>query len=359
MLISDATISRLRIFNQHIGPPTFDRPHEVVSHMGYIQAQDYLGSLWAVGLRMKVASESIIEQALADRSIVRTWPARNTLHYVAAEDVRWMLDLLAPHAMQQRLGRYRQLELEPKTFHLSGRLLLNSLKSNGQLTRSDCYQVLEHGGISTAGQRGIHILQHLALEKLICFGPRQGKQQTFVLFDDWVPETKPKTREEALSELTLRFFSSHGPATVKDFAWWTGLTTADAKVGLENVSSALVEERLDDKVYWMPPSNRTSQITPMHTVLLPPFDEYLVGYADRSAVLDPKHILSTNAGGGMLSAVIVIDGKVAGTWKRTLKKNSVEITPSWFTPPTEEETRSFSVAAQRYATFIGLPAFVN
>ena len=109
---------------------------------------------------------------------MRTWPARNTLHYVAAEDVKWMLDLLAPRAMQQRLGRYRQLGLEPEAFQRSAQLLLTSLKSNGQLTRSDCYQVLEHGGVSTAGQRGIHILQHLALEKLICFGPRQGKQHT-------------------------------------------------------------------------------------------------------------------------------------------------------------------------------------
>ncbi len=178
MMISDLTIAHLRIINQHIEPSTFASPHEVVSAMGFVQAQDYLGSLWAVGLCMQVASESSIEQALTEQSIVRTWPARNTLHYVAVEDVRWMLDLLAPRAMLQRLGRYRQLGLVPETFQRSGHLLLKSLRSSGQLTRPECYQVLEHGGVSTAGHRGSHILQHLALEKLICFGPRQGKQQT-------------------------------------------------------------------------------------------------------------------------------------------------------------------------------------
>ena len=349
----NSTIARLRMVNQQIHPATLETPQEVVKSMGFIQAQDYLGSLWAVGLRMKRASQVLIEQALADGSIVRTWPSRNTLGVVAAEDVRWILELLTPRAMFARKGRYRQLGLDEEAFKSAARLITEALSGHTPLARSECYRVLEAGGVSTEGQRGIHILSHLALEKLICFGPREGKQQTFVLLDEWVPETIQKSREEALADLALRYFSSHGPATVKDFAWWSGLTIGEVKTGLENVKSQLAEEHVNNSAYWMP-QHDNMPMGEAKPVLLPGFDEYLVGYTDRSAVLAPELARGVNANGGMLNPIIVIGGLVKGTWKRTLKKGAVEIAANWFETPGADDIGGFEVAAKAYADFLGL-----
>ncbi len=347
-------IARQRMHHQHIRGEKFETPHDVVSAMGFLQAQDYLGSLWAVGLRMKRSSEKSIELALAERSIVRTWPSRSTLGYTAAEDVRWVLDLLAPRAIAARQGRYRQLELIEEDFRVSSRLIEVALNMKHQLTRQESFQVLERGGVSTEGQRGIHILSHLAFQKLICFGPRSGKQQTFVLLDEWVPDLKSKPRSEGLSELTLRFFTSHGPATLKDFAWWSGLTLADVKTGLEDVRSRLIEETIDGKEYWMAAVEPEPGTMNEGAVLLPGFDEYLVGYTDRSAVLDPELARHVNANGGMLNPIIVIDGLVKGTWTRKLKKDAVEVEAKCLKDPDGKELAAFELAAEKYGEFLGL-----
>ena len=181
------TIARQRLANQQIADPTLTRPADVVAWLGAMQAQDYLGALWAIGLRLPGAREATVEQALADRSIVRTWPMRGTLHFVAAADARWMLALLAPRTMAQAAGRFRQLGLDDDAFALSRDACIAALQGGRQLTRAALYQVVEAAHVSTAGQRGIHILWRLAHEQLICFGARAGKQQTFALLDEWAP----------------------------------------------------------------------------------------------------------------------------------------------------------------------------
>lgn len=354
-MITASEIPRRRLSNQYIYPDLATRPLEVVNRMGLIQAQDYLGALWAVGLRMQEAAEAEIERAFTERSIVRTWPARGTLHFAAAADVRWMLDLLSPHTIASRAGRFAELDLDEETFTKSRRAVIQALDSEQHLCRDAIYQRLQAAGISTAGQRGMHILWRLAQEGLICFGPRQGKQQTFVLLDEWLPPTPKLDRGQALGELTRRYFFGHGPATLKDFIWWSGLTVSEAKAGLETAKRDLVEEAYDGRHYWrvdhpMSPSGATQVLH-----LLPAFDEYLVGYQDRSAVLDGQYTRRTNNGGGILNPVILYDGHVVGTWKRTLKKDAVVVTPDWFTPPTPAQISAFETAATRYNTFLGLP----
>jgi hypothetical protein len=323
--------------------------------MGVVQAQDYLGALWAIGLRMQSATEAAIEQALADRSIVRTWPARGTLHFVAAADVRWMLELLTPRIVRRSAGRFRQLDLDDDTFARSRDLFIHALQGRKQLSRDAMYQVLESAHISTAGQRGIHILWRLAQEGLICFGTREGKQQTFALLAEWVSLAKTMARDEALAELARRYFTTHGPATLHDFVWWSGLTTSDASVGLEMAKPHLVPEVIDGQTYWLPLSIPTAIDTSPTAYLLPAFDEYLVGYKDRNAILDPMYVKQTNAGGGMLSPTIIIDGQVVGTWKRTLKKGLVVITPRWFTLLKKAQKHTFTLAALQYGAFLELP----
>lgn len=202
-----------RLSNQYLAKNRFADPGDVVAWFGAVQAQDYLGSLWGIGLRTIDACEGAVEKAIANRKIVRTWPMRGTLHFVPAADVRWMLKLLTPRVIARSAGRYRQLELDKRTFANSKKVFVRALEGGKQLTRTEMYKALEAAKISVAGQRGIHILGHLAQEGLICFGNRRAKQQTFVLLDEWVPENQSLNREEALAKLARCYFRSHGPAT--------------------------------------------------------------------------------------------------------------------------------------------------
>lgn len=353
--MTSLSIAHYRLACQHIAHATFEQPGELVGWLGAVQAQDYLGALWAVGLRMQAATETRIEQALTDRSIVRTWPMRGTLHFVAAADAAWMLDLLAPRVIARAARRYRQLGLDDAAFERSRALFVDALQGDKQLTRHALMQLLEVARISTAGQRGIHILGRLAQEGLVCLGARAGKQQTFALLSEWVPQARTLTRPEGLAELSRRYFTSHGPATLQDFVWWSGLSTSDARTGLEMAMPQLAQETIDGRAYWVSTSASQSQTPSPTAYLLPAFDEYLVGYRDRSAVLDPTHVKQTNAGGGMLSPTLVVDGQIAGTWKRTLKKSAVVIMLSLFRQLTKAEGQAAATAAGQYGAFLELP----
>jgi hypothetical protein len=357
------------------------KPGEVVQRMGMVQAQDYLGALWAVGLRTPGATEADIEQAIAERQFVRTWPARGTLHFVAAQDVRWMLALLAPRAVQGASSRHRQLGLDEETFARSRKRITQVLRNGNRMTREALYQAMESSGISPEGQRGIHILGRLAQEGLICFGPRDGKQQVFVLLEEWLPAASdlpgardlPGTEvlppEQALAELARRYFTSHGPATVKDFAWWSGLTVTKARAGLEMAGPHLAQVEMDGIRYWGPPSApakvepsrvKPSRVKPSPAVhLLPAFEEYLLGYTDRSAVLEPGYAQQKVARNGILRPIIVIDGQVVGAWKRALKKETVIVTPTWFAQPDEACLKAFRGAVVNYGEFLGLEAVLG
>lgn len=351
-------IALRRLRNQRIAGARFDKPGDVAAWMGAVQAQDYLGALWALGLRMQPAREEAIEQAIADRTVVRTWPMRGTLHFVAPADIRWMLALLTPRVIAGQRGRHRQLELDQADFDRSRGLLTRALEGGRQLTRDAAYETLEAAGVSTAGQRGIHILARLAQDGLLCFAARQGKQQSFALLEEWVPPARALERDEALAELAARYFTSHGPATVQDFTWWSGLTVADAKLGIELAGPRLERETLDGRDYWFSAKEPAARLESPTAWLLPPFDEYTVAYKDRSAVLDPAQgkLMSIN---GIFYPVILLDGRAAGTWKRVFKKDSVVITLSPFSPLKKKELGAIAEAAERYGAFLGLPAVLE
>jgi hypothetical protein len=349
-------VAHHRLANQHIAKATFEKPSDVVAWLGAVQAQDYLGALWAVGLRTRNATEQEIEGAIADRTIVRTWPLRGTLHFVAAADVRWILELLTPRIIAGSAGRRRQLDLDEATFARSKELFVSVLQGGQQLPRDAMYGLLEAAHISTAGGRGLHILWRLALEGILCFGARKGKQQTFALLDDWVPAARTKERDEALAELARRYFTSHGPATLQDFVWWSGLTAADARAGLEMAKPHLAQEVIAGQTYWLSSSLPTGKGSSPPAYLLPAFDEYTVAYKDRSAVLDPLVAERANSRNGILSPTIVINGQVVGTWKRALKKGTVVITPRPFSLLKKAEKHALTAAAHQYSAFLELPA---
>jgi hypothetical protein len=358
--MAEFDIAQQRLHNQSIAPPALTTPAAVVNRLVAIQAQDYKQALWAVGLRQPATTQAAVEQAIASKQIVRTWPMRGTLHFVAAANVRWLLALLTPRMLANAARRHQQLELDEATFVRAEALFVSALAGGCQLTRSQVMDVLEKAGIATTGQRGYHILWRAAQTGLICFGPRRGKEDTFVLLDEWLPAGKQLDREESLAELARRYFSGHGPATVQDFMWWSGLTAAAARQGLEMVEAQLAQENLDGQTYWFAPALPATKIVSPTVHLLPAFDQYLLGYRDRSAVLDPAWATRIVPGSnGVFKPIIVINGRLMGTWKRTLCKTKVMVTFDPFTPLSSTQMEAAIGAAERYGRFLKLPVEIG
>jgi hypothetical protein len=357
MKISD--IANLRLSNQQITATKFSNPADVVGWFGAVQAQDYLGALWAVGQRCNGATEASVEKAIADKTIVRSWPMRGTLHFVAAKDARWMFELLMPRVQSRIEARSRQFELDKAVLARSRKLIIKALRDGNQLRRDAIYKLLEEEGISAAAQRGLHILIHLAHERLICFGARQGKQPTFTLFDEWVPASETIERDEALAKLAKRYFTSHGPATLRDFIWWSGLTTSDARKAVELAKPQLVQEVIEGQSYWLASAGSLPKPKSPTVYLLPPFDEYTVAYKDRSAVLDPAYNDKVNTGYGIFSPIVVLNGQVVGSWKRAIKRDKVELSPTLFISFAEAEMQALGSSAGRFGEFLNTRAVLS
>ena len=330
---------------------------EVVAHLGAMQAQDYLGALWSIGLRLPGVTEADVEAAIAERTIVRTWPMRGTLHFVAAEDVRWMLKLMTPRILSGSAARHRQLELDEAVFARSEKLIVRELKDGRVRTREELFALLERSKIDPAGQRGIHILSKLAMEGVICFGPRAGKQPTFVLLDDWLSVTRTLDHEAALVEIARRYFTSHGPATLADFERWTGLKITDARKGLEVIKDTLVQYTMGEDVYWMAEPGSAGKARSGKVHLLPGFDEFLLGYKDRSAVVPAEQAHRIVPGGnGMFMPTMVSKGQVTGMWNRELKGKRVLVDMKPFLAGTTAQGNAFVKEARLYAKFLGKEA---
>ncbi len=321
--MNTADLLRRRLSAQGLARPLFDEPAAVVSWFGAVQAQDYLGALWAVGLRMRKATEMSVEGALAQRALIRCWPMRGTLHFVAADDARWITRLLAPRILARHAARWkREFDIDAKTIARSRDVIVRGLEGGRRLERAALYELLETRRIRTGSSRGLHILLIHAMEGTVCLTGRSGKQHTFALLDEWIPTSRVLERDIALAELATRYFTSRGPATLQDFMWWSGLTSKDAQAAIGGAGEKLV--RADgERSYW---SGRQRAVPGRprapHVLLLPAYDEYTVAYKDRSQLLDTSSD-SSGTGFGLLGPVVVVSGKVVGTWTRKLAKQAV------------------------------------
>ncbi len=347
-------IALRRLHSQGLVYAGFRSPAEVLARMGPIQGQDYLGAKWSLGLRLADGTDAAVERALDERTIVRSWVLRGTLHLVAAADLGWLLRLVAPRLIAGNARRYRELELDEATLRRGNDLLAEALREAGQLDRRQLLSMLERNGISTAGQRGVYLLQRASLDGLICQTAARRNVPIFISTDGLPPGDMD--REQALAELARRYFASRGPATIRDFTWWSGLAAAEARDALEAVKSELAEETVDGQVYWSGDTNPAATKAPGRAWLLPGFDEYLLAYTDRRASLDSPTYHRPIPLGGMLPQAIVFDGHAVGTWKRRLKKTSVVISPQPFQPLSAAERRALVEAAGHYAKFLGLSA---
>lgn len=335
----------------------FADPADVVRHLGAMQAQAYHQAVWAVGVRLRTPTLAAVEQAVVDRRMVLTWAMRGTLHLVPAEDVGWMTDLFGRRLIASDQRRLRELGLGADDVAASRTALLDAL-ADGPLPRSALMGRLAAAGIDPTGQRGYHLLFHAALSGLICFGPPAGKEQTLVRTDAWLPVQRALDREAAVAELARRYFTGHGPATVDDFAAWTGLPLRDLRPALAAVSTELKPLEHDGRELWLSPDTPAPSADAADVHLLPGFDEYLLGYRNRSDVLDPAHASRVVPGSnGMFKAMVVHDGRVVGTWERKVTHrvrtgSGVSVTVHPF-PGHDVPDGLLGAAAERYAAFLG------
>ena len=335
---SRALLTSLRLSAQWIGSP---RPGasagDVVRHMTAMQAQDFPGAKWSVGLRAPGLTDAAVESALATAEIVRSWPMRGTLHFVAPEDLGWMLQLTAPRLIRGARLRREQLGLTESDIERARAVAREALGGGRVLSRDGIQSLWNEHGIETTGQRGYHLLWSLSQTGTLVFGPVDGKAQTFVLLDEWVTTPRRLEGDEALGEWAARYFSSHGPATVRDFAWWASLTLTEARRGVAVANPRELE--VDDVTHYLADDLEPA---PNGTFLLPGFDEYLLGYQDRSAPITAEHFnLVVPGNNGIFQPTIVRNGEVVGLWKRPLAKRGFEFSPFAALPKTNRAQASF------------------
>jgi len=349
-----------RLHSQQIANTSLQTPRQVVAWLGAIQGQDYSGAKWSVGLRLPASTYAEIEAAIERREIVRTWAMRGTLHLVAAEDVHWLLKLVAPAIAPYHERAAQEMDLEAKTLARAFDLMLGAMVDGQAVERRALLALLAEHGIPSVRERGRHYLHRASSEGLIAQGVMRGNNPTFFALDT-VPNGKVYTRAEALAELARRYFTSRGPATVQDFAGWAALSLADARAGLEAVKDELVSETIDRLTYWLPPGAMGVTASAPVVYALPGFDEFLLGYKERSASLEKAHYSVWCPGkNGIFNPTIVSGGRVVGMWKRTLKRSTVMIETTPLRPLTDAERAGFEADARRYAAFLGLePVFTS
>jgi Winged helix DNA-binding domain len=349
--MTPSDIARLRLLNQQITVTKFTQPAELVAWLGAVQAQDYLAAKWALGLRLPGAVDDEIERAFAAGAFLRTHVMRPTWHFVAPADIRWMLALTAPRVLAISDYYYRKTGLDAALFARSNDTLARALQGGHERTRDELRDALEQTGIALDDPLRLgYILMRAELEGLICSGARRGKQFTYALLDERVPPARTLERDEALAELTRRYFISHGPATARDFAWWSGLTVTDAQRGLAIVGADLQRAEIAGQTYWLAVSALPPRAVAETAHLLPNFDEYAVGYRGYDALFQ-----GLGAAKLVFRHPLLMAGQMAGGWKRSLTKGAVIVEMKTLAPLTESERQAVGAAAERYGAFLGLP----
>lgn len=352
-------IARRRLANQLLPAPTFRRATDVVRALGAVQSQDYGSAKWALAQRTSGLTDTDLERAFTRGAILRTHVLRPTWHFVLPEDARWLLELTAPRIRASQAYHERFLELAAPVFRKSNRVLARALQGGVPRTRTELGVRLRRAGVHLAtGQHVGQVLMRAELDRVIISGPRRDKEFTYMLFDERVPGTPPRDRDAALQDLTRRYFMTRGPATLQDFAWWSGLTVADAARGVAIAGRSLRHADIDGRTYWHGSKERPVRASRM-AHLLPNYDEFVVGFRDRSAVAErllearPRHRVD-----GLIGHVVVVDGQIVGGWRRTVGK-TVEVELRLHVPLTTHEHGLVRRAAQRFGRFLGLSVRVR
>jgi hypothetical protein len=345
-------IAQSRLISQHIGGTELKTPAAVVSHMGAMQAQDFNMVKWAIGTRLPGVSEEQVEKSFNSGELIRTHLMRPTWHLIVPEDISWMLELTAPRIRSGARSRHKQLEIDDKLVVKSNTLIEKALNGNKHMTRDELMNVLENAGIKARNQRSSHLMFCAELDGIVCSGEIRNNEQTYALLRERVPELKRIDHDEALTRLARKYFTSHGPASVQDFKWWSGLSPGDCRRAIELIKSGFISDKSGEITYWFPDSTASVSWSAETVHLLPAFDEYIIAYKDRSASLVYEHHKKAVSNNGVFRPVVVINGLVKGIWKRTLKKDTALIQLSLFHRVNKKEMKGIEMAAERYGEFL-------
>ncbi|MBT2532174.1 AlkZ family DNA glycosylase [Arthrobacter sp. ISL-48] len=353
-------MGRLRLASQRLVGSGFGSAADAVRWMTAMQAQDLQAALWAVGVRVPGAGVGDVRAAIDAGSVVRSWPMRGTLHLVAPEDLRWMLEITNDRLSRGIAGRHRELDITRSDIEKCRDIALERIAGEGPVSRTELFSVFDAAGQSTSGQRGIHILGTLCRNAWLVQGPLAANQQLLVAFDDWIPVSRGLDRQEAIAEFMLRYFTSHGPATLRDFAWWTQVPLTEVRAVFEEIRGQLIELSFEDTSYWVSPGTASlldAGVPGQRSVhLLPGFDEFVLGYTDRSLVLAPEHAGKIVPGGnGVFKKTLVVGGEVIGTWARQGNGRGSAVEPELFDdnkPLGPGAQAAFNKAAAQYLTFL-------
>ena len=341
-----------RLLNQRIAESEFKEPAEVVTWMVAMQAQVWDMAKWAIGLRLPGSTNESIEKAFNDGLILRTHLMRPTWHFVTPADIRWLLQLTAPRVHAVNAYMYRQTGLDNRKLNRSTNLLAKALVDGKYLIRDDLKKSLDQVKLSGDGTQLSCVMMYAELEGVICSGPRLGKQFSYALMDERVPSKNSFTRDESLAEFTKRYFQSRGPATLQDYSTWSGLSMKDVREGVELNSSILVKEKWEEKEYFLNPSELKDLKKLQTTFLMPDYDEYGMAYKNREAMIDPIVIsMQKLMKDESYSHFIIVDGKVAGIWKRSQMGKALAVETTYFAPLSKTKEQAVEKAVKKYPKF--------
>ncbi|GEP97982.1 winged helix DNA-binding domain-containing protein [Chitinophaga cymbidii] len=330
-----------RLYHQQIAATAFTKPEQIVSWLTAMQSQEYAQAKWAIGLRVPGLRDADVEQAFNEGKILRTHVMRPTWHFVCPEDIRWLLQLTAPRIHQLSAYYYRQADLDAGIFHKAHKIIAKTLEGHQYATRTVLQEALRKGKIIASGVRLAYIMIYAELEGLVCSGPREGKQFTYALLEERAPAVKPLAREDALAAFVNRYFTSRGPATVQDFAYWSGLTVKDAQDGAAQLPSTFIRKMIDGREYIYLPISPDKKLKNA-TFIMPDYDEYGMSYKDREALMPPEHV------NGVFDHCMVVDGRIAGSWKKA-PKNGITTIP--FIALSDAKRKALEKAVKRYTAF--------
>lgn len=352
MTISD--INRLRLQNQQIITSAFSDPEQLMNYMGAVQAQEYAMAKWALGMRLTDSTENALEQAFNEGRILRTHLMRPTWHFVSPSNIRWLIELTAPRVHVANAFMYRKCELDESVFKKSNKCFTNALEGGKFLTRDKLRTLLEDIGITGDGMRIAYIFMKAELDGLICSGPRKGNQFTYALMDERVKKTVLLTKEEQLLLLSQLYFTSRGPAQVADFVMWSGLTLKEARTGAGLLAKEFEHIFVEGKEYIFKPQTEAVSANSHDTFLMADYDEFGMSYKDRSALsYDREKMAPGKSDRFLFNRMIVVEGRVAGSWQRTIKGSAVHIETDIFVSLSKSQNLEVARAVSRYCAFIG------
>ena len=354
------TILHRRLANQHLLRRARARPEEIVAWFGAMQSQDFAGAKWGVGQRGSGLTDSVVGQAFDEGRVLRTHALRPTWHFVAPADIRWMLELTAPRLHRLNGVMYRRNGLDDTALARSRRALERALAGGLAMTRAELADALKRAGVSAQGEKLAYVMLHAELERIVCSGPRRGKQFTYMLLDARAPSARSLDRDAALGELARRYLQSHGPATLRDFVWWSGLTVRDATAAFDAIAAALERESVDGLGYWsFPEGTRSRMMAGSAAYLFPNYDEFLIAYKDRGLVPAYPAPPAGSVRRDRYAHHLVIDGRLRGSWMRTAGSEDVRIDIETYSPLRRTEREAIDAAADRCGQFMGLRAVVR